>query len=107
MEFTEQQWRGIKDHCDSLGLTFLSSAFSVEAVELLDQIGMPAWKVGSGEINNPLILEAMLRTSKPILLSTGMSNWSEIDESISILSGQKADYAVFQCTSKYLSLIHI
>ncbi len=101
MEFTEQQWRGIKDHCDSLGLTFLSSAFSVEAVELLDQIGMPAWKVGSGEINNPLILEAMLRTSKPILLSTGMSNWSEIDESISILSGQKADYAVFQCTSKY------
>ena len=100
MEFTEQQWRGIKDHCDSLGLTFLSSAFSVEAVELLDQIGMPAWKVGSGEINNPLILEAMLRTSKPILLSTGMSNWSEIDESISILSGQKADYAVFQCTSK-------
>ena len=101
MEFTEQQWRGIKDHCDSLGLTFLSSAFSVEAVELLDQIGMPAWKVGSGEINNPLILEAMLRTSKPILLSTGMSNWSEIDESISIVSGQKADYAVFQCTSKY------
>ena len=101
MEFTEQQWRGIKDHCDSLGLTFLSSAFSVEAVELLDQIGMPAWKVGSGEINNPLILEAMLRTSKPILLSTGMSNWREIDETISILSEQKADYAVFQCTSKY------
>ena len=101
MEFTEQQWIGIKEHCDSLGIIFLSSAFSVEAVELLDKIGMPAWKVGSGEVNNPLILEAMLKTSKPILLSSGMSNWSEIDESISILSDKKAKYAVFQCTSKY------
>ena len=41
MEFTEQQWIGIKEHCDSLGIIFLSSAFSVEAVELLDKIGMP------------------------------------------------------------------
>lgn len=101
MEFTEKQWVGIKDHCDSLGIIFLSSAFSVEAVELLNGIGMSAWKVGSGEINNPLILEAMLRTSKPILLSSGMSNWNEIDESISILSEKKAEYAIFQCTSKY------
>ncbi len=101
MEFTKQQWIGIKEHCDRLGIIFLSSAFSVEAVELLDGIGMPAWKVGSGEINNPLILEAMLKTSKPILLSSGMSSWSEIDESISTLSEKKAEYAIFQCTSKY------
>lgn len=101
MEFTEQQWIGIKEHCDSLGIIFLSSAFSKEAVDLLNKIGMPAWKVGSGEINNPLILEAMLRTSKPILLSSGMSNWSEIDDTISILSEKKSEYAIFQCTSKY------
>lgn len=101
MEFTEQQWIGIKEHCDDLGIIFLSSAFSVEAVELLDGIGMPAWKVGSGEINNPLILEAMLKTSKPILLSSGMSNWREIDASISTLLEKKAEYAIFQCTSKY------
>ena len=101
MEFTEEQWIGIKKHCDRLGIIFLSSAFSVEAVELLDRIGMPAWKVGSGEVSNPLILDAMLKTSKPILLSSGMSSWKELDESIKILSEKKADYAIFQCTSKY------
>ena len=101
MEFTEQQWVGIREHCDRVGIIFLSSAFSVEAVELLDKIGMPAWKVGSGEVSNPLILDAMLKTSKPILLSSGMSSWKELDESIEILSEKKADYAIFQCTSKY------
>jgi N,N'-diacetyllegionaminate synthase len=101
MEFTEQQWIGLKEHCDRVGLIFLSSPFSVEAVELLDRVGVPAWKVGSGEINNSLILEAMLKTSKPILLSTGMSSWRELDKSITILLEKKADYAIFQCTSKY------
>lgn len=101
MEFTEQQWIGIKDHCDHVGIIFLSSAFSVEAIELLDRIGMPAWKVGSGEISNPLMLDAMLKTSKPILLSSGMSSWKEIDESVAELSEKKAEYALFQCTSKY------
>ena len=101
MEFTEKQWIGIKEHCDNVGIIFLSSAFSVEAVELLDRIGIPAWKVGSGEISNPFMLDAMLKTSKPILLSSGMSSWKEIDKSVKVLSEKKAEFALFQCTSKY------
>ena len=101
MEFTNEQWLGLKQHCDRAGIIFLSSPFSVEAVDLLNKIDVPAWKVGSGEINNPIILEEILKTSRPILLSTGMSNWRGIDQSVEELKKKKADFALFQCTSKY------
>ena len=101
MEFTESQWLGLREHCDSAGILFLSSAFSVQAVKLLERVGMPAWKVGSGEVNNPLILDAMLKTSSPILVSSGMSCWKEIDESIALLSHHEHGSALFQCTSRY------
>ena len=48
MEFTEAQWRGLADHAGEKGLVFLSSPFSVAAVELLARIGVPAWKIASG-----------------------------------------------------------
>ena len=73
MEFTSEQWQGLADHAQEKGLIFLSSPFSVEAVGLLERIGMPAWKVASGEVNNKVLLDAMLKTRKPILLSSGMS----------------------------------
>src|SRR5712691_10365207 len=49
MEFTEEQWRGLKRHAEERGLVFLSSPFSMEAAELLDRVGMVAWKMASGE----------------------------------------------------------
>ena len=80
MEFSSNQWKGLYDHAREKGLIFLSSAFSEEAVEMLDEIGVPAWKVGSGETINYSLISKMLRTKKPILLSTGMSTWKEIED---------------------------
>jgi len=101
MEFTFEQWEGLAEHCRELGLMFLSSAFSVEAVELLDKLNMPAWKVGSGEVNNPLILSAMMETNKPLLLSSGMSGWDEINKAVETIIDNEKPLALFQCTSKY------
>jgi N,N'-diacetyllegionaminate synthase len=101
MEFTLEQWFELKKHCDELNLVFLSSPFSIESVNLLEKIDIHAWKIGSGEINNPVLLELILDTNKPILLSTGMSDWNEIDTSIGKLIDDKIDCAIFQCTSKY------
>src|ERR1043166_8013571 len=50
MEFTAEQWLGLKQHADEKGLLFLSSPFSLEAVELLTRVGVPAWKIASGEL---------------------------------------------------------
>lgn len=101
MEFTEDQWNGLAKHCDDVGIIFLSSPFSVEAVDLLEKLNVPAWKVGSGEVNNPIILNSMIATGKPILLSTGMSNWAEITKSVTEIKQTQTPLAIFQCTSKY------
>src|SRR3954447_9989234 len=71
MEFTENQWKGLREHADACGLLFLSSPFSMAAVELLNRVGVAAWKVASGEITNTEMLERMARTGKPVLVSTG------------------------------------
>ena len=101
MEFTFEQWFQLKKHCDDLNLVFLSSPFSIEAVNLLKKIDIHGWKIGSGEINNPILIEPIIDTKKPILLSTGMSDWKEIDTNILKLIDEKIDCAIFQCTSKY------
>lgn len=101
MEFTPEQWEGLAAHARDEGLVFLSSAFSVEAVTLLDAIGMPAWKVGSGEVFNTRLLDAMAATGKPVLMSTGMSSYDEIEQGYRHLEERDLDVALFQCTSKY------
>jgi N-acetylneuraminate synthase len=103
MEFTPEGWQGLADHAHKRGLIFLSSPFSEEAVDLLDQIGMPAWKIASGEVTNPLLLERMARTGKPMLLSSGMSSIAEIDNVVASIQSLGLPLLVLQCTSKYPS----
>ncbi len=101
MEFTERQWQGLKEHADRAGLLFLSSPFSLEAVDLLARIGSPAWKVASGEITNRPMLERMIGHGQPVILSTGMSPLSEIDELTAWFGAKGHPLALLQCTSAY------
>jgi len=101
MEFTEEQWRGLKAHADERGLLFLSSPFSGEAVELLERLDIAAWKVASGEVNNPALLDQMLRSKKPMLLSSGMSSLAELDAAVARIRAASAPVAVMQCTTMY------
>jgi N,N'-diacetyllegionaminate synthase len=101
MEFREADWLELRRHAESRGLQFLSSPFSLEAVELLTRIGVGAWKIPSGELTNPGLLDAVIRTGLPILLSTGMGSFDEIDRAVrSIRRGGNA-CAVLQCTTAY------
>jgi len=101
MEFTPEQWSGLRDHACERGLAFLSSAFSVAAFKLLDAIGVPAWKVGSGEVASPDLLDCMKKSGKPVLLSTGMSNYDEISALVKAFCPYGTPLALFQCTSRY------
>ena len=101
MEFTPEQWAGLAQHAREENLIFLSSPFSEEAVDLLAKLEMPAWKIASGEVNNPLLWERIFRTHQPIILSTGMSDFEEIDRSVALIRSQAVPFAVLQCTSKY------
>lgn len=101
MEFSVEQWAGLAEHAREKGLVFLSSAFSVEAVELLARLDMPAWKIASGELGSAAILSAMEGAGGPFLLSTGMSGWSEIDALTTRIRGAGRPLAILQCTSRY------
>ncbi len=101
MEFTPEQWGGLKAHSDEKGLLFLSSPFSMQALELLERIGVAGWKIPSGEINNPQLLEAMGNSGRPIMISTGMSPWDEIDQAVKMIRKFGTPLAVMQCTSMY------
>lgn len=101
MEFTEAAWRGLVEKCEASGVLFLSSAFSIEAVRLLASLGIPAWKVGAGEITNLPMITEMARTKRPVLLSSGMSKWAELDAAVELVRHHGAPVAVLQCTSHY------
>jgi len=102
MEFTEEQWAGLREHAQQRGLAFISSPFSGEAVELLERVGVAAWKVASGETANPVLLDRVAAGGLPILLSTGMSPWAEIDGAVErVRARTDAPLAVLQCTPAY------
>jgi N-acetylneuraminate synthase len=101
MEFTPEQWRGLKRHADERGLLFLSSPFSVEAAELLTRVGVAAWKVASGELTNAPLLERLASTGLPLLLSTGMSPVAEIDAVVTWANTRALPFALLQSTSAY------
>lgn len=101
MEFTLEQWKGIKEHCDKVGLEFISSPFSNMAVDLLEEVGVKKYKIGSGEVSNFLMLEKIAKTGKDIILSSGMSNYQELDDTIEFLKPFNNNLSILQCTTKY------
>ena len=101
MEFTEPQWQGLRDHADEAGIDFISSPFSLEAVELLARVGVAAWKVASGEVSNLPLLERIATHGGPVFLSSGMSPIEEIDTAVELFRGHGIEPTVLQCTSEY------
>jgi len=101
MEFSECQWMELKQHADKVGLHFLSSPFSNKAVELLGKLDMPAWKIASGEITNTFLLDKILETNKPVILSTGLSTTDEISSTVNYIKQSNSPLALLQCTSQY------
>jgi len=101
MEFSAEQWAGLKKHADEKGLIFLSSPFSIEAVELLENIGMEAWKIASGEISNTPMLNRIMETGKPIIISSGMSDIEELDKLFTKIKAKNIPLGILQCTTAY------
>ena len=101
MEFTREQWSGLKQHADERGLLFLSTPFSDEAAHLLKEIGMKVWKIASGEIGNLPLLQQIIETGDPVILSSGMSDWEELDRAVKVVQTAGNPLAVLQCTSAY------
>lgn len=101
MEFSLEQWKHIKKHCDEVGLDFICSPFSNMSVDWLEEVGVHSYKIGSGEVTNFLMLEKIARTGKPIIISSGMSSYAELDETVNFLKSKNASFSILQCTTAY------
>src|SRR5690606_19638512 len=101
MEFSFEQWQELKAHCDEAGVEFMASPFSNAAVDLLEKLEVKRYKIGSGEVGNFLMLEKIAATGKPVILSSGMSSFEELDRSINFLNEKKVDFSILQCTTAY------
>lgn len=96
--FTDEQWAALKRACERAGAEFLCSVFSLEAVERLERLGVTRYKIGSGEVTNLELVRRVAATGKPLLLTSGMSSWEELDAAVAAAGD---DVTVLQCTSQY------
>ena len=99
ISFTEQQWQFLAAYCESKNIDFLSSPFSVRAVEILESCNVKKYKIASGEVENIPMLKHIRKTGKPIIISTGLS---EIDN-IEFLVQFFKDHEIYllHCVSEY------
>jgi sialic acid synthase SpsE len=91
----------IKKYCKERKIIFLSTPFSIPAVDRLEKINILAYKIGSGELTNLPFLKHIAKTGKPVILSTGMSNMDEIKKSIKLFQKLEIQLAILQTTSEY------
>lgn len=89
------------DHCSDHDVTFLSTPFSGEAVDRLEALDVAAFKVGSGELTNHHLLDRIAATGKPLIVSTGMHEMSDVSAAHDLLENRGADHAFLYCVSEY------
>lgn len=100
-ELSEDEERRVKAYCEKKGLIYLSTPFSREAADRLNDMDVPAFKIGSGECNNLPLLEHIAAMGKPMILSTGMNDIESIKRSVATIAKHNVPLALMHCTSMY------
>ena len=85
LHFGFEEHRQLKEYCDSIGIMYLSTPFDMDSIDFLAELDMPVWKIPSGEVTNLPYLEKVARLGKPVIMSTGMCEISEIKDALEIL----------------------
>lgn len=99
---TYEEYGKLKEYCDEKGIEFLSTAFDLPSVDYLHSIGMRRWKIPSGEITNLPLLIKIAKLGEPIIMSTGMSELSEVADAIKVLKENGAgEITILHCTTEY------
>ncbi|MDD5096276.1 MAG: N-acetylneuraminate synthase family protein, partial [Candidatus ainarchaeum sp.] len=102
-EFPREWHAKIMDYCRKKGIIFLSSPYDREAVDLMEKIGAPAYKIGSGDITFLQLVEYIAKKGKPILLGTGASTMEEIKDAVGVIKKHNDQLVLLQCVTDYPS----
>ena len=102
LELTEEDFRELADHAKEKEILFLSSPFDKESVDLLYELDVPAFKIGSGEITNFPLLKHIAKKGKTIILSTGMATLGEVEEALNVIRSEGVEKVILlHCVSNY------
>lgn len=102
LELLEKEFIELKEYCDKREIIFLSTPFDLESLEFLERLKVPAFKIGSGDLNNYFLLKEVAKKGKPIILSTGMAYFYEIFNSLELLNKYGNDKIVLlHCITNY------
>jgi N-acetylneuraminate synthase len=100
-ELSDDEFRELRRYCVDRGATFLCTPWDRGSVDFLETLDIPAYKIGSPDMTNFPLIEYVLETGKPLLMSTGMSSEDEIRRTLAFLAERDARYALFHCVSTY------
>lgn len=102
LELSYEEFRALKAYCEKIGIDFLSTPFDFESIDFLSDLGMPFWKIPSGEVTNLPYLIALSKTKIPVVMSTGMCTMEEISETLCILRDNGVEnIKLLHCNTEY------
>ena len=101
MEFTFDQWKELKTHCDEKGLEFISSPFSVKAFEYLESLDVKTYKIASGCVENLLLLDLIIQTDKKVIISTGIYGYESLDQIMQRYADFSDNISFLHCITSY------
>lgn len=102
LALTETDFIELKEYCNEVGVGFISTPFDLDSLEFLETLDMDFWKVPSGEITNLPYLEAIARTGRKVIMSTGMCEIEEIEQAVAILEKTGAkEIVLLHCNTQY------
>ncbi|AKB29021.1 N-acetylneuraminate synthase [Methanosarcina siciliae C2J] len=102
LELTESNFEELKAYAETKNIIFLSTPFDNESVDFLDSLGVPLFKIGSGDLTNLPLLQHIAKKNKPVILSTGMSTLGEIEDALRILTNKGLrDIIILHCITSY------
>jgi len=104
LEPTWDDWQTLKGVADHIGITMFSTPFDMDSLALLERLGVPAYKVASGDATNIPLIREIARTGKPTIISTGGCNQEEVDrlyDAFRAINGDPKDLAILQCSCVY------
>jgi sialic acid synthase SpsE len=101
IELSVEENKKVQEYCNSIGITYLSTPFSKEAADLLYEMNVPAFKIGSGECSNLPLIEHVAKMKRPIILSTGMNGIESIRQTVKIIQKYECPLVLMHCTSIY------
>lgn len=101
LEFSEEQFKELYDYSRKLGIICFATPFDIASVECLERLGNPFYKISSFHVTDLKLIEAICKTGKPVLMSTGMSTVEEIDRAMELIRHYTDQIVLLHCVSSY------